>query len=360
MKLKKFLLRYEPPGVGLEVEHTDGEIDVRHKDLPATSGNWSGKDIYGLVDTLIQEESDILSRRRHRAALVGLLSRLYKVEVGPEDDDNDGEEEKGAQGKITSPAPAGKDDGNADAPSLQEGQQVVLVRFTGKQQVYNGEVAQVTKVKGDKGKFEVTMVGPKGAELPESKLKVKGIEHLIPLSAATALEVGVHVCIRGLRNHIELNGCLGRVVECHVESHRYEVRATDSGQLFRVKQENLLPVESCPQAGPMKENREPNAQTAAAGGNAPPSAGADMGIDGEVLEPGSIIQLHGLKSAMQFNGQAAEVLSIDRSRGRYEIQLNDGSVKTVRAENVKLISRPTKPSPRGSKARTGGGSGKKS
>eukprot|EP00971_Amphidinium_carterae_P269495 5346204-Amphidinium_carterae.1 len=44
MKLKKFLLRYEPPGVGLEVEHADGDIDVRHKDLPSTNGNWSGSE----------------------------------------------------------------------------------------------------------------------------------------------------------------------------------------------------------------------------------------------------------------------------------------------------------------------------
>mmetsp|Transcript_30574 Transcript_30574/g.55839 ORF Transcript_30574/g.55839 Transcript_30574/m.55839 type:complete len:368 (+) Transcript_30574:85-1188(+) len=366
MKLKKFLLRYEPPGVGLEVEHADGDIDVRHKDLPSTNGNWSGRDIYGLVDGLIEEESDILSRRKHRAALVGLLSRLYKVEVGPEDDE-DGEDDRPVAADKKPADDRNHGGKNADSSGIYEGQQIVLVRLVGKQQVYNGEVAEVTKAKGDKGKFEVQLKSPKGNE-GESKLKIKGIEHLIPLltSDKASLEVNVLVCIRGLRNHIELNGCLGRIQQCHVDSHRYEVRALESGQLFRVKQENLLLIENCPQLGPMKENKDPNMQAAAAGGgegggqeqsNQAPIG--DMGIDGEVLEPGSIIQLHGLKSAMQFNGQAAEVLSIDRVRGRYEIQLNDGSVKTVRAENVKLISRPTKPSPRG-KARSGtGAAGKK-
>mmetsp|Transcript_24506 Transcript_24506/g.56473 ORF Transcript_24506/g.56473 Transcript_24506/m.56473 type:complete len:371 (-) Transcript_24506:66-1178(-) len=369
MKLKKFLLRYEPPGVGLEVEHADGDIDVRHKDLPSTNGNWSGRDIYGLVDGLIEEESDILSRRKHRAALVGLLSRLYKVEVGPEDDD-DGEDDRQQAPPDKKPADERHHGGkNTESSGVYEGQQVVLVRLIGKQQVFNGEVAEVTKAKGDKGKFEVQLKNPKGNE-GESKFKVKGIEHLIPLltSDKASLEVNVLVCIRGLRNHIELNGCLGRIQQCHVDSHRYEVRAIESGQLFRVKQENLLLVEACPQLGAMKENKDPNMQPPApAGGGGEAGTGqeqtnqaiGDMGIDGEVLEPGSIIQLHGLKSAMQFNGQAAEVLSIDRNRGRYEIQLNDGSVKTVRAENVKLISKPTKPSPRG-KARSGtGGAAKK-
>jgi len=32
----------------------------------------------------------------------------------------------------------------------------------------------------------------------------------------------------------------------------------------------------------------------------------------------------------------AIVKSVDRTRGRYEIRLEDGSVKTVRADNVKI------------------------
>ena len=39
-----------------------------------------------------------------------------------------------------------------------------------------------------------------------------------------------------------------------------------------------------------------------------------------------------------YNGQQAEVLSVDQVRGRYEIRLGDGSVKTIRAENVRLVA----------------------
>ena len=31
------------------------------------------------------------------------------------------------------------------------------------------------------------------------------------------------MAIRGLRNHVELNGCIAKVAECHDESQRYEV-----------------------------------------------------------------------------------------------------------------------------------------
>merc|ERR1719356_2378471 len=81
--------------------------------------------------------------------------------------------------------------------------------------------------------------------------------------------------------------------------------------------------------------------------------------DGETFEPGSIVQLVGLKTSMCYNGQTAEVLSVDRVRCRYEIRLNDGSVKTIRAENVRLMSGPTSKgvSPRRSKEPRGGGGG---
>ena len=34
--------------------------------------------------------------------------------------------------------------------------------------------------------------------------------------------VPLQVAIRGLRNHVELNGCIAKVAECHEESQRYE------------------------------------------------------------------------------------------------------------------------------------------
>merc|ERR1712190_236932 len=157
---------------------------------------------------------------------------------------------------------------------------------------------------------------------------------------------GAHVAIRGLRNHIELNGCLGRVVECNTETHRFEVRATESGQLFRVKQENLVPIDqnthisSPAKESPAKENSRSKKEVAGGASSSAAAAGGANGASGETeetFEPGTMVVLVGLKTASSFNGQEAEVLSVDHVRGRYEIRLQDGSVKTIRAENVRLI-----------------------
>mmetsp|Transcript_112585 Transcript_112585/g.313181 ORF Transcript_112585/g.313181 Transcript_112585/m.313181 type:complete len:366 (-) Transcript_112585:88-1185(-) len=355
-KLKRFLLRYEPPGIGLEVEDEDGNVDVRHKNLPPSTEVSSVKEINSLVEGLIMEE-EILTKRRHRPALMQLLGRLYQVEVDPTDDE--------APESVPSPT--------ASIQGLQEGQQVVLVGLKGKQQAFNGEVGTLTKVKKDK--FEVLISSSRVT--PEADtLKVKGAEHVVPVAPkGTPLAVGTHVAIRGLRNHVELNGCLGRVVECHEETHRFEVRATESGQLFRVKQENLIPIEPSGNLASTKENREPNTgltprtrKEASGGvGSSAAGAGADQasaasiaaagdGID-EIFEPGSSVQLVGLKTAMCYNGQTADVLSVDRVRCRYEIRLNDGSVKTIRAENVRLVSGPSKTSPRTRRAKDGAAAG---
>jgi hypothetical protein len=61
--------------------------------------------------------------------------------------------------------------------------------------------------------------------------------------AAGLLAVGTSVVIHSLQNHTELNGTRGRVVHVHEMANRYEVRATATGQLFRVKAENLMPAE---------------------------------------------------------------------------------------------------------------------
>lgn len=327
MKLKRFLLRYDPTGVGLEVEDDEHQLSVQHKNLPAKSEVSSAKDINGLVDALIDEESTLLTRRRHREGLIQLLSRLYEVDVTAE-----AQEE------------ANNEPETHEAPDGMQGATVVLTGLREPHQVFNGEIATVVKSKGEKQKYEVEVKG--------QIVKVKGKEHLLMASSSGTLAPGVFVAIRGLRNHVELNGCIAKVSECHEESQRYEVRALDSGQLFRVKKENVVLIEASPgvQAAAtalkenrdaMKENKDPNSTPRKARDKErEPQRGEE---ESDVFEIGSTVELVGLKTAQAYNGQQAEVLSVDRVRGRYEIRLHDGSVKTIRAENMRLVGKSPRP-----------------
>jgi len=222
----------------------------------------------------------------------------------------------------------------------------VIIGLHAQQQVHNGEVGVVIKAKRDK--FEVFLNSARAAGETDA-VKIRGAEHLLQAAPKDQpLRVGSHVAIRGLRNHLELNGVIGRVAEYNEETRRCEVRATESGQLFRVKQDNLIPIISSGASASVggveyKENREPNAGQnlrLSSGGEGASTASLTASADGasEVFEPGSQVQLTGLKTAMCYNGQTAEVLSVDNVRGRYEIRLGDGSVKTIRSENVKLVA----------------------
>jgi len=329
MKLKRFLLRYDPPGVGLEVE-ADGEKSVEHKDLPAAEEITSAKDVKAVVDDLIAREPTLLTRKRHRSALIQLLGRLYSVEVDAEED-NEAGAGRGSGDEGGSPSAA---DGEG---AFVEGTTVVVRGLSGKQEVYNGETGQVVKANQDKHKWEVDING--------EIVKVKGDGHLLKVALKAVLVPEVYVAIRGLKNHIELNGCIARVAECHEEQQRYEVRAIESGQLFRVKKDNLVLIEATravEAARQAKENREPNNATPRKQreGSLPAAVSETQaaGDDSGVLEVGSTVELTGLKTAQAYNGQQAEVLSVDRVRSRYEIKLTDGSVKTIRAENVRLVS----------------------
>jgi len=145
--------------------------------------------------------------------------------------------------------------------------------------------------------------------------------------------VGTSVTICGLQNHVELNGTRCRIVEIHEASHRLEVRTAEGGRLYRVRPENLVLGEELSQASEQARGTETPAGES--GGSA---------VNWDALRPGVSVRLAGLHMA-HYNGRSAVVLWADRSSGRCEIQLGDGSVKTIRAENLRLV--PAEPaSPR--------------
>lgn len=442
MKLKRLLLRHEPPGVGLECSRKDGELDVRHKDLPDKENVHNPEDIYKLVEDLLISEPELLTRSKHQRALLQLLGRLYSQEVPlpPEPEKVEKPKRKKDKTMAAAPAaqpsaedgavaptqegqlpddgalaerayqkpPAGEDEeGHDESQARPVGTRVVLVGLKSKHAPHNGSLATVTKVDGGR-RYEV--------ETSEGEsVKIKGSHHLIPLAEdPRAFGVGAQVAICGLRNHAALNGQLCRVIEYNEQSQRHEVRSIDSGQLFRVKPENIVatvtddssgaalaavaglglgapaapaparfggggstnPV-SAPSAAPGPVASEPVTPVSPDKPAAPKSAvaGADAAsatagvprANTSGIEEGSIIQLVGLKNAAWLNGEKADVIAVDLERHRYEIRLHvDNSVKKVRAENCQLFAAagavsnegggvaPPKATSNGSEARPGG------
>ncbi|CAK0894610.1 unnamed protein product [Prorocentrum cordatum] len=128
--------------------------------------------------------------------------------------------------------------------------EVVLVGMEGRLQVHNGEVGKLAKVNAEKDKCEVHLSDEVLARESEDKghIKVKGLKHILPVAATGGpLGAGTPVVICRLRNHAELNGWPGRILEKSQgrteDQSRYVVRAAESGQLFRVKRDNLVQVE---------------------------------------------------------------------------------------------------------------------
>lgn len=343
MKLKRFLVRYNPPGIGLEVEDENGEIEVRHKDLLPAGEVSSPPQIAKLVEELCSSEPKLVNVRKHGNTLTVLLSRLYQVETLELPSNKDGSRsqrsaEDGGQAD-------GQQENEPDSGQLSEGARVVLVGLSGKLSTHNGMMATLIKAKPSKDKYEVVISS--GRPEQYETLKVKGSEHLLPVLTVTPpLEIGTSVVLVRLRNHTELNGCIGRVVDCQEKGQRYEIRTAETGQLFRVKFDNVVPVEASAATELAKENLEPNSAAMASGdspeGSRPAKAmsvspsGASLAC-GELLDPGAVIEIHGLKSNMSYNGEQAKILVVDSETLRYEVRMSDGSVKKLRAENARLV-----------------------
>ncbi|CAD7931711.1 unnamed protein product [Amoebophrya sp. A25] len=309
MKLKRILLRYHPPGIGLEcIPEGDGEVEVIHKDLPPAEQVASLEAIQGLVINLLDEET-LLQKKKHEKSLTQLLGRLYQI-------DTDAAVNEGSSAEA--------------GATYQEGQKVACVGFSGSNATYNGAVGTVTRVFDEKKtKYEVTF--DNGTVV---KVKENHILHVMndgyPFRPGL-LPTGVRVVITGLRNHGTLNGTVGRVVDFAESTSRYEVRAVETGQLFRVKPDNILvalmPDEDIPQ--------ELAQRLQELGPSVDPTSYKQTDKPELTIPVGAVVELVNLRNAGWLNGQLAEVLSVDYDRRRYEIRLNaDDSIKKVKAENV--------------------------
>ena len=73
MKLKKFLLRYYPPGIILEYSKSNGESEIKTIDLLNLNEE---TDVQNLVDEILQEEPLIPQNKKHY--LVKLIDKLVE------------------------------------------------------------------------------------------------------------------------------------------------------------------------------------------------------------------------------------------------------------------------------------------
>ncbi len=115
------------------------------------------------------------------------------------------------------------------------------------------------------------------------------------------LPIGCRVVIAGLRNHGVLNGTVGRIVEFSEGQNRYEIRSIDTGQLFRVKPENILAA--------LEPHEEPPEDLTKKLEEA--EAGQRPAL---TISVGSQVELQNLRSSGWLNGQTAEVSFSCRKR----------------------------------------------
>lgn len=384
MKLKRFLLKYEPPGIGLEIEDATGGTDVRHKALPALEGA-DGRAIGSLVEGLLRGEPELLSGKRHAAALTSLLSRLYQVDPScPSEEDTkspvlpavtsptvaasaaDLVRGAASAGSVGGGSAPGEDTGPRWRP--REGMRAVVLGLEGELALLNGQVATVCKVRLQGEKCEVLVSNP-----PDEArtLKVKGFDRLLPLAPSGSLVPGVRVVAHGLRQDVELNGTLGRVVNASSDGRRIEVKPVVGSQLLSMRPDNLTIVEVpadhpaeqlWPQEGsPAKLRPSSKGRSPAMPSLAKPIVSADPMADAvssgrkekrgaaarasqQVREAkvapspiGSVVELCGLTSNASYNGLRAEVLTVSPDGSTFEIRMEDGSKKKLRADNARLI-----------------------
>mmetsp|Transcript_125027 Transcript_125027/g.176459 ORF Transcript_125027/g.176459 Transcript_125027/m.176459 type:complete len:134 (-) Transcript_125027:286-687(-) len=81
MKLQKLLLRWAPPGLGLQILQDDGTESVMHKELPGKEEVTCAEQVQAMAKNLCVEHPELLAKKRK--VLTAQLARLYDVDLAP-------------------------------------------------------------------------------------------------------------------------------------------------------------------------------------------------------------------------------------------------------------------------------------
>ncbi|CAK9032043.1 Serine/threonine-protein kinase PRP4 homolog (PRP4 pre-mRNA-processing factor 4 homolog) (Pre-mRNA protein kinase) [Durusdinium trenchii] len=146
------------------------------------------------------------------------------------------------------------------------------------------------------------------------------------------LHPGCKVRLKGL--HVQRNGQIGIVEDYLPPKQRWRVRL-GSGKSHDFKAENLHleePAERPPPpgwVGPETERGAVVQQTA--------FREEETVEKKPEMQIGSMVVLHGLKSAAELNDQRGEIESFVQESSRWRVKLLDGAVKDLKAENLRLL-----------------------
>eukprot|EP00927_Polykrikos_kofoidii_P074815 TRINITY_DN70850_c0_g1_i2.p1 TRINITY_DN70850_c0_g1~~TRINITY_DN70850_c0_g1_i2.p1 ORF type:complete len:400 (+),score=40.14 TRINITY_DN70850_c0_g1_i2:52-1200(+) len=146
----------------------------------------------------------------------------------------------------------------------------------------------------------------------------------------SSLVPGMYAKICRLRNHVELNEHVVRIVSDSLPD-RFEVVELISGQHYRVRRDNLEIVAS---TEPERCARTSGVDFASTG-SAPYTAFQNQGRSPKV---GDLVALVGLTTQYWCNGLTGEVVSVNEKMQRCSCRLADGSEKMVLWRNAAVIS----------------------
>mmetsp|Transcript_50214 Transcript_50214/g.162711 ORF Transcript_50214/g.162711 Transcript_50214/m.162711 type:complete len:176 (+) Transcript_50214:1-528(+) len=155
---------------------------------------------------------------------------------------------------------------------------------------------------------------------------------------------GTRVTVRGLQGAAQHNGKSGEVHESSDATGRYTVQL-DDGEVLRIRPENLLQSCSAELTG-MERKPELNGREGRVTGWDASGGRYHVSLDGQVvslkpdnliLPPGARATVIGLVSQPRWNGSTCKVVSFDRERRRYTVQMKDESTHlALKLESLRL------------------------
>lgn len=125
---------------------------------------------------------------------------------------------------------------------------------------------------------------------------------------------GIRVCMVGLQNRAELNGCRGSLIDFKSDSQRWNVKLDSTGEIICANPANL----SVLLAPPVEAPKEPASQ--------------------RLLEVGMRVRLEGLENKQKLNGSCGMLIEYKAQTKRWNVKLEStGEVVCVHVRNFSIL-----------------------
>jgi len=158
------------------------------------------------------------------------------------------------------------------------------------------------------------------------------------------IKSGTTIIIKNLKTHMEKNGKMGKIINYHIPTNRYNVFLEESGEKIALKFGNIQQIVDIIIIN-LKGNKELNGKRGKIIGYDSAinryrvvidDKAVDIKNENIIIETEACVKIYNIEHTKKYNGMYGKIMSYDNHSNRYMIKLKGNKILKLKPENIQL------------------------